>query len=65
MDAQLPIGIVEYYAGISNIIIRWAVELFGLNASKLSGIAKYHKQPTIVNGPGSRPLVFYRFFIFG
>ena len=40
MDAQLPIGIVEYYAGISNIIIRWAVELFGLNASKLSGIAK-------------------------
>ena len=39
-DAQLPIGIVEYYAGISNIAIRWAVELFGLNASKLSGLTR-------------------------
>ena len=43
MDAQLPIGIVEYYAGMSNIVIRWAVELFGLNASKTSGLARILK----------------------
>jgi len=34
IDAQLPIGIVEYYASVSNIFIRWAVNLYGLETSK-------------------------------
>ena len=34
IDAQLPIGIVEYYASVSNIFIRWAVKLYGLETSK-------------------------------
>ena len=39
-DAQLPIGIVEYYAGISHSLLKWTVELYGLNASKESGLQK-------------------------
>ena len=34
IDAQLPIGVVEYFASISNIFIRWAANLYGLEASK-------------------------------
>ena len=37
-DAQLPIGIVEYFAGISNPIINWAVRLYDLDASTESGL---------------------------
>jgi len=37
-DAQLPIGIVEYFAGISNPIISWAVKLYDLDASTESGL---------------------------
>ena len=34
LDAQLPIGIIEYYASVSNVFIRWAVTLYGLESSK-------------------------------
>ena len=37
-DAQLPIGIVEYFAGISSPLISWAVRLYDLNPSTESGI---------------------------
>jgi len=39
-DAQLPIGIVEYFAGISNSIISWAVGLYDLDASTESGLSR-------------------------
>ena len=37
-DAQLPIGIVEYFAGISSPLISWAVRLHDLDPSTESGI---------------------------
>ena len=40
IDAQLPIGIVEYYASVSNIFIRWAVKLYGLESSKELALEK-------------------------
>lgn len=40
VDAQLPIGIVEYYAGLSNVLVKTAVSLFGLETTKESGIKK-------------------------
>ncbi|MBE76930.1 MAG: hypothetical protein CMG41_04245 [Candidatus Marinimicrobia bacterium] len=40
IDAQLPIGIVEYYASVSNIFIRWAVNLYGLESSKEMALEK-------------------------
>ena len=40
IDAQLPIGIIEYYAGLSNSMLKWAVKIYGLNASKESGLQK-------------------------
>jgi hypothetical protein len=43
LDARLPIGIVEYYAGISNVVLKWTVELYGLNASKESGLSEISK----------------------
>ena len=44
VDAQLPLGIVEYYAGMSNALIRWAASgMFGLNPSKVSGEKKILK----------------------
>ncbi len=39
-DAYLPIGIVEYYAGLSNILVKAGAELFGLDASRAEGIRK-------------------------
>ena len=39
-DAQLPIGIVEYYAGISNSIFSWTIRLFDLNPSTDSGLQR-------------------------
>ena len=39
-DAYLPIGIVEYYAGMSNVLVKAGAEMFGLNASKVEGIRK-------------------------
>ena len=40
MDLQLPLGIVEYYAGISNIFLRWTIELLGFDPSMESGLEK-------------------------
>ena len=42
-DARLPIGIVEYYAGISNVFLKWAVELYGLDASREAGLNEMSK----------------------
>ncbi|MDP6611011.1 MAG: hypothetical protein QF823_01730 [Candidatus Marinimicrobia bacterium] len=39
-DAYLPIGIVEYYAGMSNLLVKAGAEMFGLNPSKGEGIRK-------------------------
>ncbi len=43
LDAQLPIGLVEYYAGISSVIVKWAVTLFGLETEKSTGLEKIEK----------------------
>jgi tetratricopeptide (TPR) repeat protein len=40
IDAQLPIGIIEYYAGISTSMLKWAVKLYGLNTSRDLGLQK-------------------------
>ena len=40
MDLQLPIGIVEYYAGVSNVFLRWAIDLLGFEPSVESGLEK-------------------------
>ena len=37
-DAHLPIGIIEYYSGISNNILKLAVRAYGLNPSVESGL---------------------------
>jgi len=38
LDARLPIGIIEYYSGLSNLLLKWTVEFYGLNASRESGL---------------------------
>jgi len=40
IDAQLPIGIIGYYASVSNVFLRWLVKLYGLDTSKKEGIYK-------------------------
>lgn len=40
IDAYLPIGVVEYYIGMSNVLLKAGAELFGLEASKEEGIRK-------------------------
>ena len=40
IDAFLPIGIVEYYAGMGNVFVRTAAELFGISPSKEEGLRK-------------------------
>ena len=40
IDAQLPIGIVEYYASISNPVIKFLVSIYGLDVSKYSALEK-------------------------
>ena len=40
VDLQLPIGIVEYYAGISNVFLRWTIDLLGFEPSVESGLEK-------------------------
>ena len=40
IDAQLPIGIVEYFAGISNPIVNWAIKLYDLEPSTESGLRR-------------------------
>lgn len=39
-DAYLPIGIVEYYAGMSNVLVKVGAEMFGLEASREGGLRK-------------------------
>ena len=39
-DSMLPIGIVEYYAGMSGLIVKWAATLFGLETTKEAGLKK-------------------------
>ena len=39
-DLQLPIGIVEYYAGVSNVFLRWTIDLLGFEPSVESGLEK-------------------------
>ncbi len=43
VDANLPIGIVEYFAGMSHGLIQFAAGLFGLDASRESGLIKIRK----------------------
>ena len=40
VDAKLPIGIVEYYASVGNVFVRWAVDLYGLETSKDKALKK-------------------------
>ena len=40
VDAQLPIGIVEYYASLSPGLIQWGVSLMGMNTNRKAAIAK-------------------------
>ncbi|MEE8437381.1 MAG: hypothetical protein V3S22_03485 [Candidatus Neomarinimicrobiota bacterium] len=39
-DACLPLGILEYYAGLSNFFIKSAASLFGLEPSRFAGLEK-------------------------
>ena len=38
IDGKLPIGIVQYYSGMSNSLLKWAVKLYGVNASTELGL---------------------------
>ena len=40
LDAYLPIGIVEYYTGLSNTLVKAGAEYFGLEASRKEGLRK-------------------------
>ena len=51
VDASLPIGIVEYYAGLSNILIQWGASLLGLDPSRERGLTKIERAAN--NGPWS------------
>ena len=46
IDAQLPIGIIGYYASVSNVFLRWLVNLYGLDTSKKEGIYKIEDAAT-------------------
>jgi tetratricopeptide (TPR) repeat protein len=39
-DAYLPIGIMEYYSGLSNFLVKFAAQIFGLHPSREVGIRK-------------------------
>jgi len=51
VDAALPIGIVEYYAGLSNVIIQWGASLLGLDPSRERGLTKIERAAN--DGPWS------------
>ncbi len=51
VDAALPIGIVEYYAGLSNILIQWGASLLGLDPSRERGLTKIERAAN--DGPWS------------
>ena len=46
IDAQLPIGIIGYYASVSNVFLRWLIKLYGLDTSKKEGIYKIEDAAT-------------------
>ncbi len=39
-DAQLPIGVAEFYASMSGVLIQWAATLFGLRPTADAGLEK-------------------------
>ena len=51
VDASLPIGIVEYYAGLSNVLIQWGASLLGLDPSRGRGLSKIERAAN--DGPWS------------
>ncbi len=51
VDAALPIGIVEYYAGLSNVLIQWGASLLGLDPSRDGGRGKIERAAN--DGPWS------------
>ncbi len=42
-DAALPIGVVDYYAGLRNEIVQWGASVFGLDPGKDIGLEKIEK----------------------
>ena len=46
VDAQLPIGIVEYYASLSPSLIQWGVRLMGMKTNREAAIDKIEKAAT-------------------
>ena len=40
MDAKLPVGIVEYFAGLNQGLIQWTAKVFGLEATRQAGLGK-------------------------
>lgn len=42
IDAQLPIGIIEYYSSLSNPILKTALSLYGIKSSKENSLEKIH-----------------------
>ena len=51
VDTALPMGIVEYYAGLSNVLIQWGASLLGLDPSRERGLIKIERAAN--NGPWS------------
>ena len=43
VDAQLPVGIVEYYAGLNPGFIQLGAKLMGIDANRKGGLAKIEK----------------------
>ena len=42
----MPIGIIGYYASVSNVFLRWLIKLYGLDTSKDEGIYKIEDAAT-------------------
>ena len=40
LDAKLPVGLVEYYTYMTDSFLKYAIQLYGLNASSKEGIDK-------------------------
>jgi len=40
LDAKLPIGLVEYYTSMTDSFLKYAIKLYGLNASENEGLNK-------------------------
>ena len=46
MDAKLPIGIVEYFAGLNPGFVQWTAKIFGLEATRQAGLGKIEQAAT-------------------